>query len=60
MADYLTVENAGEGFLFSGVYLYVHSSEDAKNKFLELGSDIVTPTVNEIPLILRYARGETL
>jgi phosphoglycolate phosphatase-like HAD superfamily hydrolase len=59
-ADYLTVENAGEGFLFSGVYWCVHSSEDVKNNFLELGSDVVAPTVNEIPLILRYARGETL
>ena len=52
--------HAGKDFLFSGVYLCVHSSENVKNNFKKLGSDIVTPTVNEIPLILRYARGETL
>ena len=56
MADYLTAENAGEGVLFTGVYASVHSSEKVKQSFIELGSDLVAPTVNEIPAALRYAR----
>ncbi len=60
MADYLTVENAGDGYLFTGVYGCVHCGEDVMHSFMELGSDVVAPTVNEIPLVLRYARGETL
>jgi phosphoglycolate phosphatase-like HAD superfamily hydrolase len=59
MADYLTAENAGDKYLFAGVYRCVHSSEEALKGFLEMGSDIVAPTVNDIPLILRYARGES-
>lgn len=59
MADYLTAENAGDKYLFAGVYSCVHSSEEALKGFLEIGSDIVAPTVNDIPLILRYARGES-
>ncbi|TFH19274.1 HAD family hydrolase [Candidatus Bathyarchaeota archaeon] len=59
MADYLTAENAGEGYVFAGVYGCIHCSEDAKKSFLDLGSDVVAPTVNEIPVVLRYARGET-
>ncbi len=59
MADYLTAENAGDKYLFAGVYSCVHSSEEALKGFLEMGSDIVAPTVNDIPLILRYARGES-
>jgi phosphoglycolate phosphatase-like HAD superfamily hydrolase len=56
MADYLTAENAGEGVLFTGVYASVHSSDKVKQSFLELGSDLVAPTVNEIPAALRYVR----
>ncbi len=56
MADYLTAENAGEGVLFTGVYASVHSSEQVKQGFMELGSDLVAPTVNEIPAALRYVR----
>ena len=59
MADYLTAENAGDKYLFAGVYSCVHSSEEALKGLLEIGSDIVAPTVNDIPLILRYARGES-
>ena len=59
MADYLTAEKAGDNFLFAGVYSFVHSSKGVKNNFLEIGSDVVAPTVNEIPLVLRYARGKT-
>lgn len=56
MADYLTAQNAGEGVLFTGVYASVHSSEKVKQSFIELDSDLVAPTVNEIPVALRYAR----
>jgi len=56
MADYLTAENAGEDVLFTGVYASVHSSDKVKQSFIELGSDIVAPTVNEIPAALRYVR----
>lgn len=56
MADYLTAENAGTDVLFTGVYASVHSSEKVKQSFIELGSDIVAPTVNEIPAALRYVR----
>ncbi|MHA2394724.1 MAG: HAD family hydrolase [Promethearchaeota archaeon] len=60
IADYLTAENAGEGFLFAGIYGGVNSREMVKNRFLEIGCNIVAPTVNEIPQVLRYARGEIL
>lgn len=56
MADYLTAQNAGDDFLFAGVYEYVHQPEEAMNEFLDRGSDIVAPTVNDLPMILRYAR----
>jgi HAD superfamily hydrolase (TIGR01549 family) len=59
MADYLTAENAGEGYLFAGVYGSIHCGEDARDSFKGLGCDVVAPTVNEIPTVLRYARGET-
>jgi len=56
MADYLTAQNAGDDFLFAGVYEYVHQPEEAMNAFLDRGSDIVAPTVNDLPMIIRYAR----
>ena len=59
MADYLTAENAGEGYLFAGVYGSIHCGENARDSFRDLGCDVVAPTVNEIPIVLRYARGET-
>ena len=59
MADYLTAKNAGEGYLFAGVYGSIHCGDDARVSFIVLGCDIVAPTVNEIPIVLRYSRGET-
>lgn len=56
MADYLTAQNAGDDFLFVGVYECVHQPEEAMNAFLDKGSDIVAPTVNDLPMIIRYAR----
>ena len=53
MADKLMVANAGEPpYLFAGVYGCVHDSERARDDFLERGSDIVAPTVNDLPSIL--------
>jgi len=53
MADRLMVANAGEPpYLFAGVYGCVHDSGRARDDFLERGSDIVAPTVNELPEIL--------
>ena len=56
MADYYTAENAGEEFLFAGVYECVHQAEGAMNVFMDNGSDIVAPTVNDLPMIIEYAR----
>lgn len=56
MADYYTAENAGDEFLFAGVYECVHQAEGAKNAFLDRASDIVAPTVNDLPKAIKYAR----
>lgn len=56
MADYFTAENAGDDFIFAGVYECVHNAEGAMNTFLDKGSDIVAPTVNDLPTIIEYAR----
>ena len=58
MADYLTAENAGTDYLFAGVYASVHNGNSVRDGFLEADSPVVAPTVNEIPIVLRYARGE--
>lgn len=53
MADRLMVVNAGEPtYMFAAVYGCVHDSEKARDDFLERGSDIVAPTVNDLPGIL--------
>ncbi|MBT5643321.1 hypothetical protein HOJ44_09405 [Candidatus Bathyarchaeota archaeon] len=56
MADYYTAKNAGSEFIFAGVYECVHVAEAAMNAFLDRGSDIVAPTVNDLPMIILYAR----
>jgi len=58
MADYLTAENAGDDYLFAGVYASVHNGDGVRDGFLDAGSTVVAPTVNEIPIVLRYARGD--
>ena len=59
MADRLMVRNAGEPrFLFAGVHGRVHDPDAAKEDFMWSGSDIVTPTVNNLPEILERARGK--
>ncbi len=57
MADRLTVRNAGEPhFLFAGVHGNVHGPDEAREDFLSSGSDIVAPTVNDLPEILEIVR----
>ena len=59
MADRLMVGNAGEPrFLFAGVIGNVHGPDAAREDFLSSGSDIVTPTVNDLPKILESLRGK--
>ncbi len=60
MADYFTAENAGEDYLFAGVYASVHNGLGVRDSFLATGCPVVAPTVNEIPIALRYARGEAI
>jgi phosphoglycolate phosphatase-like HAD superfamily hydrolase len=58
MADRLMVGNAGEPrFLFAGVIGNVHGPDAAREDFLSSGSDIVAPTVNDLPEILESLRG---
>jgi len=38
----------------------VHNVDEARDDFLSSGSDIVAPTVNDLPELLRYAGGETI
>jgi phosphoglycolate phosphatase-like HAD superfamily hydrolase len=45
-------------FLFAGVYGSASLPEEAKELFIEEKSDIVTPSVNELPLILEEIKDE--
>jgi phosphoglycolate phosphatase-like HAD superfamily hydrolase len=56
-ADRVMVERAGEGFLFAGVYGCTHAPEESMREFLDAGCAVVAPTVNEVPGVLRRARG---
>ncbi len=63
MADLIMVKRACEEdprYLFAGVYRYAGSDEAALKGFLDEGADIVTPSVNELPMILEYVRGEKI
>jgi len=58
MADRLMVRNAGEPrFLFAGVNGSVHGPDEARDDFMSRGSDIVAPSVNDLPEILERVRG---
>ena len=58
MADRLMVRNAGEPrFLFAGVHGSVHGPDEARDDFMSSDSDIVAPTVNDLPEILKRVRG---
>lgn len=59
MEDALAVERANRldpRFLFAGVYAYTGAGDRALREFLKFGSDIISPSVNEIPLIIEEAR----
>ena len=61
MADLIMVKRACEEdprYLFAGVYRYAGSDEAALKGFLEEGADVVAPSVNELPSILEYMKGE--
>ena len=63
MADLIMVKRACEEdprYLFAGVYRYAGSDEAALKGFLDEGADIVAPSVNELPSILEYVRGEKI
>ena len=47
-------------FLFAGVYLHSDCQHDLSSSFFEMESDIVLPSVNELPIILRMAKEEKI
>ena len=60
-ADKIMARKASEiepKFLFAGVYGSASLPEEAKELFIEEKSDIVTPSVNELPLILEALKNE--
>lgn len=56
MADKLMAENAGEGFLFAGVFGCVAAKEETKSALLEAGSAMVLTSVNQLPTVLRLLK----
>ena len=61
MADKIMARKTREmekKFLFAGVYGASSLPEESKQAFMEEKSDIVTPSVNELPLILLEIRNE--
>jgi HAD superfamily hydrolase (TIGR01549 family) len=58
VADMLMAEKAGDRYLFAGVYGCVAASEEARQAFLKGGCDVVAHSVNDLPTVLRVARGE--
>ena len=61
MADAMTVREANEvddRFIFAGVYEYSHPKEAVLGDFIDLGCDLILPTVNELPSVLDQVRSE--
>ena len=59
MADAMTVREANKAdprFIFAGVYGYSHPKKVLLRDFIEFGSDLVLPSVNELPLVLEEIR----
>lgn len=57
--DALAVERANKldpRFIFAGVYAYSGAGGRALRDFLKFGCDIISPSVNEIPLVIEEAR----
>ena len=46
--------------LFAGVYRYTGFEEEIIQSFLDYGCDIIIPTVNELPVILRELGGRNV
>jgi hypothetical protein len=61
--DVLTVKEANKVkpcFLFVGVYEYSDCEDDAIRSFIEANSEIIVPSVNELPIILKAVKEEEL
>lgn len=56
VADLLTARDAGEDFLFAGVYGLAHLPHEARGFFMGEGCPVVARSVNQLPHALRYAR----
>jgi phosphoglycolate phosphatase-like HAD superfamily hydrolase len=59
MEDAIMVENARRidpSFLFAGVYEYTSLKDKAIEEFISIGSDLILPSVNEIPSIIDILR----
>ncbi len=56
LADRLMAENAGEGFLFAGVFGCVAAKEETRSALLEAGSAMVLASVNQLPTLLRLIK----
>ena len=56
MADLLMAENAGDGFLFAGVFGGVAAKEETRSALLEAGSAMVLASVNQLPTLLRLIK----
>ena len=60
MEDALMVKKAkrsGKNFIFVGVYAYSSFKDAALQSFFKAGADVILPSVNELPYILRKVRG---
>jgi hypothetical protein len=61
--DVLTVQEANKVkpyFLFAGVYEYSDCKDDAIRGFIEANSEVVVPSVNELPIILEVVKEKEL
>jgi HAD superfamily phosphatase len=59
--DVLTVKEANKVkpcFLFAGVYEYSDCKDDAIKSFIEANSEVVVPSVNDLPIILEVVKEE--
>jgi len=60
MEDAMMVENARRidpSFLFAGVYEYTNLMDKAIEEFINVSSDLILPSVNEIPNVIDALRG---
>ena len=59
-ADQTMAAQSERHVLFAGVTAYTGQSEQARLGFMDRGADIVTSSVNDIPVILENLRGEMI